>query len=148
LTKETILLISKEEHPILESKYRQDACNANCVQVEGYNYVSQQPLIKDYFDWQGIETVYDRLKYVEDSNLDTTSLLTERGATLLRQEKLAGLNGLITTAVNCGQELFDVIEVKDNSAAMSGAKRRVAGIDLICRPCDGVYRQHLYLSAL
>jgi hypothetical protein len=116
--------------------------------VEGYNYVNQQPLIKDYFDWQGIETIYDRLKYAEDSNLDTISLFTERGTTLLRQEKLAGLNGLITTAVNCGQELFDVIEVKDNSAAMSGAKRRVADIDLIYRPCDGVYRQHIYLSAL
>jgi hypothetical protein len=50
--------------------------------------------------------------------------------------------------VNCGQELYDVIEVTDAVAGLSAAKRRVLGLDL--RYSTGkraIYEQRILLGA-
>jgi hypothetical protein len=59
------------------------------------------------------------------------------------------MSGEITTPVNCGQELYDVVEVTDAAAGLSAAKRRVLGISL--RYSTGerpVYEQRVTLAGV
>ena len=48
----------------------------------------------------------------------------------LRRAVIEAMAGEITVSVNCGQEMYDVIEVTDTISGLSTAKRRVVGIDL------------------
>ena len=51
--------------------------------------------------------------------------------------------------VNCGQELYDVVEVTDAGAGLSAARRRVAGLAM--RYSTGkrpVYEQRIALGAV
>ena len=47
---------------------------------------------------------------------------------MLRASALGALSGEITVPVNCGQELYDVIEVTDAGAGLSAARRRVVAM--------------------
>ena len=40
------------------------------------------------------------------------------------------MSGEITVPVNCGQELYDVVEVTDSGAGLADARRRVLGLSL------------------
>jgi len=50
--------------------------------------------------------------------------------------------------VNCGQELYDVIEVTDAVAGLSAAKRRVLGLALRYSAAAGTYEQRLRLGGV
>ena len=54
--------------------------------------------------------------------------------------------GLILVPVNCGQQLYDVIEVTDISAGLSSAKKRITGLILAYNPRRGEYIQRLKLG--
>ena len=82
------------------------------------------------FDWPGVESVFDMLEQVHDANLTTVSQAEGRADALLRHEAIAGAGVEITVPVNCGQELYDVVEVTDVPGGLSAAKRRVLGIAL------------------
>ena len=41
------------------------------------------------------------------------------------------MTGTIEVPVNCGQELYDLIEVTDSRAGLVAAKRRIVGIHLL-----------------
>jgi len=96
-----------------------------------------------------VEAVYDRLAQVHDLNLTTVAQAQDRGDALLRKAALAATDGEITVPVNCGQELYDVIEVTDAGAGLSAARRRVLAIDL--RYATGArpaYQQRLGLGGV
>jgi len=85
---------------------------------------------------------------VHDRNLTTVALVESRADTMLRASGLTAVSGEITLPVNCGQELYDVIEVTDPGAGLSAAGRRVLGISL--RYSTGeqpVYEQRIALGA-
>ncbi len=68
---------------------------------------------------------------------------------MLRKAALTAEDGEVAVPVNCGQELYDVIEVADALAGLSAAKRRVLGIGL--RYSTGerpVYEQRLSLGGV
>ena len=50
--------------------------------------------------------------------------------------------------VNCGQQLYDVIDITDARAGLNSAKKRVLGITLDYRPRWGEYTQRLWLGAV
>jgi len=59
------------------------------------------------------------------------------------------MSGEITVPVNCGQELYDVVEATDPGAGLTAAKRRVLGISL--RYSTGErpeYQQRIALGAV
>ncbi len=100
------------------------------------------------FDWAGIQAVYDRLQQVDDRNLTTVAQAETRADTVLRTAAIDGMSGEITVPVNCGQELYDVIEVTDAGAGLSAARRRVLAIAM--RYSTGkrpVYEQRISLAA-
>lgn len=135
-------------HYILEGRYREVAQELNRVQVEGYDTTQSKAIVVDCFAWDQIERLYDRLRQVEDKNIDTVTKAEQRGEAYLRRAEVASVNGSILIPVNCGQQLYDVIDITDSRAGLDAAKRRVLGLALVYSPKSGEYQQRLLLGGV
>jgi hypothetical protein len=69
-------------------------------------------------------------------------------AAYLRKAEIESNSGMIQSPVNCGQQLYDVIAVTDQRAGLSGAKRRVMGIQVSYQVERGIYQQKLLLGGV
>jgi len=118
------------------------------VQVEGYDAGSEELIIADGFAWDEIDRLYDRLKQVADRNLGTVAEAQQRGQAYLRQAEVEAAGGSILVPVNCGQQLYDVIDVTDVRAGRDSQKQRVTGMVLLYNPPRGEYSQRLWLGAV
>ncbi len=134
-------------HQIAEGRYRGGAWETNRVRVEGRDPATGDPVLVNSFSWGEIEDIYDRPVQIEDREIGTVSEASARGQAYLREAEIAAMAGLIRVPVNCGQQLYDVIEITDASAGLSGAKRRVVGITTFFDPARGRYEQQLLLGA-
>jgi len=137
-----------QAHPILEGRYREGAWELNRVQVEGYDPVEDERIVKDTFAWNQIAKLYDRLNQLEDRNIDTVTKAEQRGEAYLREAEIESAGGIIRIPVNCGQQLFDVIDITDSRAGLTAEKKRVLGLTLIHNPRRGEYEQRLSLGAV
>jgi len=135
-------------HPVIEGNYRKGAWKLNRLQVEGYDPDSGETIIADSFTWSEIAHHYDRLSQVEDRNIGTVSKAEQRGEAYLRQAEIESDGGTIRVPVNCGQQLYDVIDITDSRAGLSGEKKRVLGLVLIYNPHRGEYEERLSLGAV
>jgi hypothetical protein len=136
------------EHRIQEGRYRWGALGANRVQVVGYDTGAGHLILVDSFAWGEIERLYDRLNQVEDGNINTVAEAQQRGQAILRQMEIAATDGTIIVPVNCGQQLYDVIDVSDARAGLDAVKKRVLGMVLVYQPQRGEYFQRLELGAV
>ena len=137
-----------QAHPILEGRYRKGAWELNRVQVEGYDPESEEQIVVDSFSWNQIARLYDRLNQLEDRNIDTVTKAEQRGEAYLREAEIESAGGIIRIPVNCGQQLFDVIDITDSRAGLTAEKKRVLGLTLIHNPRRGEYEQRLSLGAV
>jgi hypothetical protein len=112
------------EHAILEGRYGFRSTSFNRVQVFG------QSLMVEDFDWTGVGDIYDRLHQDHDRNLTTTAAAQDRADALLRHQEMRAADDEVLAPVNCGQELYDVVEVTDPRAGLSAARRRVLAMSL------------------
>jgi hypothetical protein len=135
-------------HSIFEGRYREAGWGLNRVQVEGYDPGQDEIIVVNAFTWEQIDRLYDRLRQVEDKNLDTVTKAEQRGEAYLRQAEIESVDGSIVTPVNCGQQLYDVIDITDSRAGLSTAKRRVLGLALVYSPRRGEYQQRLLLGGV
>ena len=95
-----------------------------------------------------IERLYDRLRQLEDRNIDSVTKAEQRGEAYLRGAEVASVNGSILIPVNCGQQLYDVVDITDSRAGLDAARRRVVGLTLVYRPKSGEYQQRLLLGGV
>jgi hypothetical protein len=137
-----------KEHAVMEGRYYQGAWELNRVQVEGYDTGSDEMIAVDRFAWDEVDRLYDRLRQLEDRNIDTVARAQERGDAYLRHAEVASAGGSIMVPANCGQQLYDVIDITDSRAGLNAAKRRVLGFVLAYSPRRGEYRQRLHLGAV
>ncbi|MBI4304282.1 MAG: hypothetical protein HY665_08115 [Chloroflexi bacterium] len=135
-----------QAHVIFDGKYRKGAWSLNRVQVEGYDPSGGQPVIASSFSWSQIAKLYDRLKQLEDRNIDSATRAEQRGDAYLRKAELESVISSIRIPVNCGQQLYDVIDVTDSRAGLSAEKRRVLAISLVYSSRRGEYEQRLLLG--
>ncbi len=135
-------------HPLFEGRYRAKAGELNRLQVEGYDTAEDEPIVVDAFAWEEIGRLYDRLGRLEDRNIDSVAGAEGRGESYLRGVEMATVNGAILIPVNCGQQLYDVVNITDSRAGLSAAKRRVNGLTLVYSPRRGEYRQRLLLGGV
>ena len=112
------------EHAILEGRYGFRSASFNRVQVFG------QSLMVEDFDWTGVGDIYDRLHQAHDRNLTSTAAAQDRADALLRHQEMQADDDEVLVPVNCGQELYDVVEVTDPRAGLSAARRRVLSMSL------------------
>jgi hypothetical protein len=137
-----------QAHVILEGRYRIGAWELNRVQVEGYDSSGGVPIIVDSFSWGQIDQLYDRLRQVEDQNIETVVQAEQRGDAYLREAEIESEGGTILVPVNCGQQMYDVIDITDVRAGLSEEKMRVLGIVLLYEPFRGACEQKLSLGAV
>jgi hypothetical protein len=104
--------------------------------------------VVDTFAWEEIDRLYDRLGRIEDRNIESVAGAENRGESYLRKMEMAAASGAILVPVNCGQQLYDVIDITDSRAGLSAAKRRVNGLTLVYSPQRGEYRQRLLLGGV
>ena len=135
-------------HAILEGRHRQGAWADNRVEVEGYDAVSASPIIYNAFAWDEINRLYDKLRRVRDINLSTVARAQARGEAYLREAEIQSAGGVIRVPANCGQQLYDVIDITDSRAGLNAQKRRVLAITLIYNSFRGQYEQWLALGAV
>ena len=136
------------EHVLFEGRYRRHGQETNLVQVEGYDTSNSDLILATSFAWGEIDRVYDRLSRIDDSNIGTVAAAQQRGQALLRQSEMEATGGSILVPVNCGQQIYDVIDITDARAGLNSAKKRVLGITLDYRPRSGEYTQRLWLGAV
>ena len=130
-------------HPIMRGRYRSGAKEYNRVQVFGEVHLGEA------FDWEEVGEVFERLLQVHDLNMDTTQKALDRARSAMRRQTQAAQAGEIIVPANCGQELYDVVEVSDASAGLAGARRRVMGLELrYSRLREPEYRHVLSLGGV
>jgi len=135
-------------HPIFEGRYRKGALAISRVQVEGYDPVSEEPIVVDSFAWGGVDRLYDRLRQLEDRNIDTVAKAQARGEAYLREVGIESASGRVRIPVNCGLQLYDVIDITDSRAGLSAEKKRVLGLTLTYNPRRGEYEHRLSLGVV
>lgn len=137
-----------DEHPVLEGRYRKGIWEFSRVQVEGQDSETGEAVIVDSFGWDEIGRFNDRLRQVEDNNIHTVAEAQQRGDAWLREAEIESYGGYIRTPVNCGQQLYDVVDVTDSRAGLAAERRRVLGINLVFSPGRSEYEQRLLLGAV
>jgi hypothetical protein len=133
-------------HVIREGRYRQGAMDKNRVQVEGDN--AGALILVENFIWDGIQRHYERIACLSDKNLNTVAEAQSRGQAVLREKEIKVLGGTVTVPVNCGQQLYDVIDITDAGAGLDAAKRRVLGLEVVYQPRRGEYSQRIFLGGV
>ncbi len=131
------------DHRIYAGRYADEPLEADRVQVFGSGVFAER------FDWPAAASDYDRLRQVDDRNVATVAEAESRADYVLRAAAMAAAEGEITVPLNCGQELYDVVEVTDAPAGLASAKRRVTGLAL--RYSTGerpVYEQRIRLGGV
>ena len=108
------------DHAVIEGRYSSSAPATNRVQVYGEGVVTED------WDWERIALAYDRLAQAKDVNLDSAAEAHQRGEAVLREAQRGATGGHIVVPMNCGQDLFDVIDIDCPRAGLDGARRRVA----------------------
>jgi hypothetical protein len=136
------------EHQIKEGRYGRGALGINRVQVEGYDTGTSHLILVNSFAWSEIDRLYDRLYQIEDRNLNSLDEAQQRGQAHLRQMEIEATEGIIIVPVNCGQQLYDVIDVTDTRTGLDAVKKRVLGLVLIYNPQRGEYFQRLELGGV
>jgi hypothetical protein len=136
------------DHQIKEGRYGRGALGTNRVQVEGFDTGTGSLILVDSFAWSEIDRFCDRLYHVGDRNINTVAEAQQRGQAQLRQMEIEATRGVILVPVNCGQQLYDVINVTDAPAGLDAVKRRVLGLTLVYHPQRGEYYQRLELGGV
>jgi hypothetical protein len=129
-------------YAILEAEYARHVKHVNRVQVFGSGVFTED------WDWEEVDLVYDRLAQVHDINLDTATEAHARGEAMLRHAAIESLDGHILVPLNCGQELYDVIDITDARAGLSAAKRRVLSLHHLYDTQKGLYTLKIGLGAV
>jgi hypothetical protein len=135
-------------HAVFEGRYLAKARELNRLQVEGYEPSEEEAILVDSFAWEEIDRLYDRIGRLEDRNIESVAAAEDRGEAYFRGMEMAAVNGAILVPVNCGQQMYDVIDITDGRAGLSAAKRRVNGLTLVYSPQRGEYRQRLELGGV
>jgi hypothetical protein len=66
---------------------------------------------------------------------------------ILSKMRLTGKRGVILIPPNCGQELFDVVQITDSGANQPAVKFRVVGLRFEYLPKQARYQHRLILGA-
>jgi len=103
-------------------------------------------IIADSFEWDEIERLGDRWEQIADSNINSAALAQTRGEVYLRKAVIYTVSGYIRVPVNCGQQLYDVIDITDRLAGLETSRRRILGISLLYDTERGIYEQRLVLG--
>ena len=83
-----------------------------------------------------------------DMNIDTVVEAEQRGEAYLREAEIGAEDGTILVPVNCGQQLYDVVDITEAKAGLNTQEKRVVGLVIIYDTRRGKYEERLSLGAV
>jgi hypothetical protein len=133
-------------HVILDGQYIAESPDINRAYVIGRDQYGN-PVYGTAVDSTELGLVGERLDFIPDPAIPTTAQAADVASAVLAKMRLRGKGGVILIPPNCGQELFDVVQVSDSMANQSAATFRVVGLRFEYNPKQARYQHKLILGA-
>jgi len=133
-------------HVILDGQYATETPQVNRAYVIGTD-ANGNPVYGEAIDSTELALVGERLDFIPDPAIPTTAQAGDVASAILSKMRLHGKGGIILIPPNCGQELFDVVQVSDTMANQSAVTFRVVGIRFEYNPKQARYAHKLILGA-
>jgi hypothetical protein len=133
-------------HVVLDGQYATETPRINRAYVIGTDAYGN-PVYGEAIDSTEIALVGERLDFQPDPAIPTTAQAAATASAVLSKMRLTGKGGVILIPPNCGQELFDVVQVSDSMANQAAVTFRVVGIRFEYNPKLARYAHKLILGA-
>lgn len=133
-------------HVIWDGRYATETPGVNRTYVVGRDQYGN-PVYGTAVNTDEVALVGERLDFQPDLAIPITAQAAEVASAVLSKMRLAGKRGVILIPPNCGQELFDAVQISDSGANQSAVKLRVVGIRFEYNPRQAKYEHKLILGA-
>ena len=133
-------------HIIVHGQYISETPEVNRAYVIGRD-AEGNPVHGTDLEQAEIHLVGERLDFQQHLSIPTSALAADVADAILKKQRLSKHRGFITIPPNCGQELWDVIQVNDTPCAQSGSKYRIVAISFDYHPRQRRYEHKLFLAA-
>ena len=142
----TLKVLREIIHIILDGQYTQGSPGVNRVYIIGKD-AEGNPVYGTSLNQAEIDLVGERLDFTQDLSIPTTAKAADVAAAAVAKARLTGARGFIVIPPNCGQELWDVIQVTDKPTAQSQQKYRVIAVSFDYEPRRARCQHKLILGA-
>jgi hypothetical protein len=133
-------------HVILDGQYATETPEKNRMFVIGRDQYGN-PVYGEAHDTAESGLVGERLDFTQELAIPTTAQAGDVASAILAKMRLHGKGGIILIPPNCGQELFDVVQISDAGANQSAVKFRVVGLRFEYNVREARYQHRLILGA-
>ena len=133
-------------HVILDGQYLTETPETNRAFVIGRDQYGN-PVYGTAVNTDEVALVGERLDFIPDPAIPTTAQAGDVASAVLSKMRLMGKRGVILIPPNCGQELFDVVQISDAGANQSAVTFRVVGLRFEYNPKQARYQHKLILGA-
>jgi hypothetical protein len=133
-------------HVILDGQYITESPNINRAYIIGRDAYGN-PVYGEAHDSAESSLLGERLDFTQELAIPTTAQAGDVASAILAKMRLTGKGGVILIPPNCGQELFDVVQVSDSMANQAAVTFRVVGIRFEYNPKQARYYHKLILGA-
>jgi hypothetical protein len=133
-------------HLILDGQYNIESPETNRAYVIGRD-IYGNPVYGEAHDSDESSLVGERLDFQQELAIPTTAQAADVAAAVLSKMRLSKKRGVILIPYNCGQELWDVVQITDAGANQSAVKFRVVGLRFEYHPKQARYQHKLILGA-
>lgn len=133
-------------HVILDGQYNIESPEVNRAYVIGQDAYGN-PVYGTAVDATEGALVGERLDFQQELAIPSDSQAASMASAILAKMRLSGKRGVILIPPNCGQELFDVVQVTDIGANQSAVKFRVVGLRFEYNPRQARYHHKLIVGA-
>lgn len=133
-------------HIILDGQYATGTPGVNRAYIIGRDQYGN-PVYGTAANTDEVALVGERLDFHQELSIPTTAQARDVASAVLSKMRLMGKKGTILIPPNCGQELWDVVQISDYGANQSAVKFRIIGIRLEYNHRDACYQHKLTLGA-
>jgi len=133
-------------HVILDGQYATVTPEVNRAYIIGRDQYGN-PVYGTAVNTNEVTLLGERLDFQSDPAIPTAAQAGDVAAAVLSKMRLMGKNGVIFIPPNCGQELFDVVQISDSAANQSAVKFRIVGMRFEYNPGQAIYQHRLILGA-
>ncbi len=133
-------------HLILDGRYNIESPETNRLFVIGRD-VYGNPVYGQAHDSGESALVGERLDFQQELAIPTEAQAADVASAVLAKMRLGKQRGVILIPYNCGQELWDVVELTDKGANQEAVKYRVVGLRFEYNSRQARYEHRLILGA-
>lgn len=133
-------------HVILDGQYATETPGVNRAYIIGRDQYGN-PVYGTAVNTDEVALVGERLDFQPDPAIPTTAQAGDVASAVLSKMRLMGKRGVILIPPNCGQELFDVVQLSDSMANQLAVNFRVVGLRFEYNPKQARYQHRLILGA-